>query len=242
MKRKFLSLSLSSLISVIGFFGVSLVAPSLAVAAVNPNCTSNGPDPSLGTDFVTYSIPTSGTYTIWSRLMTATASNNSYYLQVDCGAPISVGGSTLPVNTWTWVNYRDANTSSDVRVSLSAGSHTFNLTGQDPSVMIDRVVFTTDTSCIPSGTGDNCAIPATASPTPTPSPTVAPSPSPTSLPSPSPSPVGIVGDVNHDGHVSIIDLSLLLGQWGKAYPAGDFNHDGTISIVDLSLLLGHWTG
>jgi chitodextrinase len=47
-------------------------------------------------------------------------------------------------------------------------------------------------------------------------------------------------DVNQDGKVNIVDLSLLLGNWGKS-GTGDINGDGTVSIVDLSLLLGAWT-
>ena len=46
-------------------------------------------------------------------------------------------------------------------------------------------------------------------------------------------------DVNQDGKVNIVDLSLLLGNWGKP-GIGDINNDGTVGVVDLSLLLGAW--
>ena len=214
-----------------------------AAPAAHASTCSNAPSSALGTDSVTYSIPTTGTYTIWSRLETATATNNSYYLQIDCGSPISVGGANLPVNTWTWVNYQNGTTSSKITASLTSGSHTFLLTGEDPGVLVDRVVFATDPNCTPTGTGDNCAIPATTptpTATPTATPTVTPTPTRTATPTPTANPT--VGDVNGDARVNVIDLSSLLSHWAANYSAADFNHDGTVNAVDLSILLGHWTG
>ena len=48
-------------------------------------------------------------------------------------------------------------------------------------------------------------------------------------------------DINHDGKVNVIDLSLLLSNWGKS-GNGDVNGDGTVNVIDLSLLLSTWTG
>ncbi|MBW4061135.1 hypothetical protein HJC99_00990 [Candidatus Saccharibacteria bacterium] len=242
MKQIFLSLGLCSLLSLVGIAGVSALSVGTAAAATNPNCTSNGPDPSLGTDFVTYSIPTAGTYTIWTRMMADVPTDNSYYLQIDCGAPISVGGTNLTAGAWSWVDYKDGNTSTKITATLSAGSHTFNLTGEAPNVIVDRVIFATDPTCVPTSTGDNCAIAATATPTvtPTPAPTATATPTPTASATPTPS--GVTGDVNGDSRVNVVDLSLLLGKWNTNYASTDLNRDGTVNVIDLSILLGHWTG
>ena len=230
MKRKLASLITSFALLIPGLVTATVIDAPLAHAA---GC-GNAPASTLGTDDVTYSIPTAGTYTIWSRIQSDTATNNSYYLQIDCGSPISVGGANLTADTWTWVNYKDGNTASKITATLTAGSHDFFLTGEDPGVIVDRVIFATDANCVPTGTGDNCAVPAS-----TPTPTATPTPTPTATPTPTPT---TVGDVNGDGHVSVIDLSILLSHWGTNYSAADFNHDGTVNVIDLSVLLSHWTG
>jgi lysophospholipase L1-like esterase len=50
------------------------------------------------------------------------------------------------------------------------------------------------------------------------------------------------GDLNGDGHVNILDLSILLSHYGQAATAaqGDINNDGTCNILDLSILLSHY--
>ena len=82
--------------------------------------------------------------------------------------------------------------------------------------------------------------------TPTPSPTATPTSSPSNAPSPTPTPTSssaptpVVGDINGDGTVNIVDLSILLSNWGTSDAAADLNHDGTVNIIDLSILLSHW--
>lgn len=253
MKRKALSYLITLVLTATGLIAATLADLPAASAATNPNCAANGPDPSLGTDFVTYSIPTSGTYTIWTRMMADVAADNSYYLQIDCGNPITVGGASLTAGAWSWVDYQNGSTSSVITANLTAGSHTFNLTGKSPNLIVDRIVFSTVSSCVPTGTGDNCAIPpssptptvaptSTPTPTPTTNPTHTPTPTPTPTVSGTPSPTGIPGDVNGDGKVNVVDLSLLLSHWGTNYPPAEFDHTNVVDIVDLSLLLSHWTG
>ncbi len=54
-------------------------------------------------------------------------------------------------------------------------------------------------------------------------------------------PVGL-GDIDNDGHVSVIDLLKLLASWGvcAADCPADLNHDGVVDRLDLMLLLGNW--
>jgi len=53
----------------------------------------------------------------------------------------------------------------------------------------------------------------------------------------------LVGDVNRDGRVNLIDFSILLFNWETpANLDADLNGDGNVNIVDFSILLYHWTG
>lgn len=47
---------------------------------------------------------------------------------------------------------------------------------------------------------------------------------------------GLLEDLTGDGGVDVLDLALLIGQWGRSGPA-DFNGDGAVDIVDLVRLL-----
>lgn len=49
----------------------------------------------------------------------------------------------------------------------------------------------------------------------------------------------VVGDLNKDNTVNVLDLSLLLANWGKA-GVGDINADGVVNVFDLSTLLNNW--
>ena len=52
----------------------------------------------------------------------------------------------------------------------------------------------------------------------------------------------LVGDINGDGVVNVLDLSVLLTDWGTNNASADLNHDGAVNTLDLSILLAHWTG
>ncbi len=50
----------------------------------------------------------------------------------------------------------------------------------------------------------------------------------------------ILGDLNHDGVVGIVDLLILLAAWGGP-EHGDLDADCTVGINDLLILLANWT-
>jgi hypothetical protein len=141
----------------------------------------------------TFSVPENNTYALWTRLLAPDTSNNSVYIQIDNDCAVNVGdSSSIPANQFTWVNYQDGNSASIITKSLTAGTHTIKLTEREGGVGVDRIIVTTNTSCIPTGTGDNCPLP-TNTPavinTPTPTATVAATntpvpPQPTSTPLP----------------------------------------------------------
>lgn len=105
-----------------------------------------------------FSIPTSGTYRIWSRMLNPSTANNSYILEIDdttCGVIVG-DNSAVQANVWTWVDYQSGTTTNKINVTLAAGTHTIKLIGREDNVEIDKIIMTTDTSCVPTGTGDNC--------------------------------------------------------------------------------------
>lgn len=53
-------------------------------------------------------------------------------------------------------------------------------------------------------------------------------------------PPSVVGDCNGDGHVTVVDLSILLSHYNGTYAAADFNHDNIVNVFDLSTLLSNY--
>lgn len=129
----------------------------------------------------TFTIPTAGTYVVWSRLMAPDTLNNSYYLQIDNSCGVVVGdSSTILPNTWTWVNYKDGLATNLVAVSLTKGLHTAKLISKEAGVKLDGILFLS-TGCVPIGNGSstNCDDPDALPPpvaTPTKTPTKTPTP------------------------------------------------------------------
>ncbi len=57
---------------------------------------------------------------------------------------------------------------------------------------------------------------------------------------PTPTPIGIKGDINNDGKITLVDMSALLSNWGKTgAEAGkaDINGDGVINSIDYSMMI-----
>ncbi len=54
----------------------------------------------------------------------------------------------------------------------------------------------------------------------------------------------VLGDIDGDGTAGILDMLILLGDWGPCPPAGvclsDLDTDGEVGIGDLLILLGNW--
>jgi len=57
---------------------------------------------------------------------------------------------------------------------------------------------------------------------------------------PPPPPPSSSADINSDGKVDVIDLGILLSNWGASGSA-DINNDGSVDVVDLGILLSNWS-
>ncbi len=165
--KKFLHLAANFFVVVLFATFVSKPAQALTCSSVPSN---------TGTDITTVSLPAAGTYKIWSRIKAPDTTNNAYYVQIDSQCPVVVGDSSaITPNVWTWVDYQNGNSASKITMSLGAGNHAVKLVGKESNVGVDKLVFASDLSCVPSGTGANCGSVSTL-----PTPTV--TPVPTSVP------------------------------------------------------------
>ncbi len=189
------------IVPIILLFFILVAVPD--VSAQTPVCPPLPTD--TGTVTSSLSITQVATYTIWSRIKAPDSTNNSYYLQIDSQCGVKVGDAAIPTNTWTWVNYQNGNTSSPIQIPLSSGTHVVKLIGAEPNVGVDRLLFLTDASCIPTGTGDSCL----QTPTIT-QPLTSPGTSITFTPSiqVSPTAMKVKGDYNNSGTVDILDFNL----------------------------------
>lgn len=64
---------------------------------------------------------------------------------------------------------------------------------------------------------------------PTPTPTLTPAPSPTPMPT-------LLGDINGDCVVNVLDAQLLSNAFGTADPDADLNKDGIVNVLDAQIL------
>lgn len=283
---------------------------AFAAACVNPS-TDYGTVSNLSVN-----IDTAGTYRIWTRMAAANTSDNTYLLEVDGSTCFTVGGASVPVyssgssthfvnNTSNWIN--QTNSGSTVSMSLSTGAHTIKLIGNAPGVVVDRLIVTASTTCVPTGVGNNCAdsTPPSissiasssvthqsatitwstneASDTQVEYGTSASYGSTTNLNSSlvtshsaglsglsssttyhyrvrsrdqagnltvsgdntfttSSTPSYAPPDINQDGVVNILDVSILIGRWMQTSGLGrsDINSDGIVNILDLSILIANY--
>lgn len=104
-------------------------------------------------------VPSAATYRVWTRLMVPDSTNNTYLLEIDGNKCYTVGGGNIPANTWVWVAHQNGNTNTKIDVALAQGTRPLKLIGNKPNVKIDRLIFTSDLSCTPTGNGDNCNTP-----------------------------------------------------------------------------------
>ncbi len=136
--------------------GITGAALGFSINRASAACSL--PSSNYGSLSYKISVPKSGKYRLWSRMMTADTAHNSFMIEVDGKNCFMVGGRSIAANTWTWADYQNANSSSKITPNLAAGNHTVKIVGHQPGVKVDRVLALTDTTCLPTGFGDNCAI------------------------------------------------------------------------------------
>lgn len=155
MMKRLTELVLTRLV-IVGMLTVSLCSLSGIAGSETVSAVVCGSEPSSTTGKVTQtvSVPTSGTYTIWSRLKAPDANPVEYTVYVD-GECFTIGQVQLAPGVLTWLDYENGLTSNKATIDLIAGTHTFVLTAGTANLEIDRVMLIGD-DCAPVGAGDNC--------------------------------------------------------------------------------------
>jgi len=151
--RRFGALSMA--LSLFFSLGASFIIPANVFAAA---CAA--PTTDLGTVSISVDIPADATYSVWTRMIAADATNNAVNLEIDGNDCYSVGGGTFAQTTWAttganWVNYANGTPSTPITKALTTGSHTFKYIGTKAGVGVDKLVVTSDTTCMPTGP-DGC--------------------------------------------------------------------------------------
>lgn len=162
MNRFFTTVSDRKSVKRIGLVGISMIflAASFMVFPTRANAAAcAAPTGDFGSASATIKIDNSTKYRIWSRIMSADANNNSYLLEVDGNTCYVVGDSNnLVPGAWTWVDYQNGSgTSTKMEQTLTTGDHSIKMIGREAGVKLGRVLFVSDTACVPTGNGDNCA-------------------------------------------------------------------------------------
>ncbi|HKR81609.1 MAG TPA: Ig-like domain-containing protein [Candidatus Saccharimonadales bacterium] len=165
IKTPFRTVTKAKQVATLGL-GALLVAGSSLLFLTNKAqaaaCTA--PSTDYGTATSTVKIDTTATYNIWSQMYVPDTNNNSYLLEVDGTNCFVVGDGSITPNTWSWVNFQNGTTNSIVSLNLSAGDHTVKMIGRESGVQLGRLLFLSDTGCVPTGTGSNCTVAADTTP------------------------------------------------------------------------------
>jgi hypothetical protein len=222
---------------------VTVVAATLSVFLLHPLAVSAAactvPTTDYGTVTQTVTIPgsSSTTFRIWSRLESSATDStaNSYLLQIDGSSCYTVGGSTISSSSWTWVDYQNGNASSTVNASLSPGNHSIVMIGDAAGVKLDRLIFTADTACVPTGTGDNCANP------PDTTPPVASITSPVNNASVSGTITVVANATDDSGTVSKVELYVDSGTTAVTTATTSTNNNFNLSLNTTTLTPGTHT-
>jgi hypothetical protein len=133
----------------------NVVAGNTAVTPPPAPACQNTPPAGASIATGTITLPSAGDYYLWSRLASPDTTTHAYYVQINginnnCPFKLQTNQPT-----WTWIN-TDSNNTPILLNNLFAGSYTINLIGGDIGTKVDRLIFTQDTACQPTSTGDNC--------------------------------------------------------------------------------------
>jgi hypothetical protein len=113
------------------------------------------PATNYGTDTTSVTLSGTATYTIWTHMEIPSSSANSILLNIN-GTCYNVGGGTsIPANTWEWIDYYDGKSANTVGQSLNQGNQNVQFIGTSSGARVDEVELVPGT-CTPTGNGNNC--------------------------------------------------------------------------------------
>jgi hypothetical protein len=102
-----------------------------------------------------FTVPVTGTYVVWGRVLAPGSSADSFFVAVDT-EPWGIWDTEQSTGaTWGWdaLNYRTGllpePSAPPVRLSLTVGSHTLRLKQRENGTKLDRLLITNDLTFVP---------------------------------------------------------------------------------------------
>jgi len=116
-----------------------------------PNGKGNVTDPLNpgGEAVYSFSVPTSGNYRIWARVVANNTGNNSFFVSMDYGAGVAWHTALGAKNTWIWDQVTDKNDPNPVSFQLDAGTHTLVIKQMEDGTKLDSILITNQPGWIP---------------------------------------------------------------------------------------------
>lgn len=110
------------------------------------NSTSSAPSDASGFITYTFDVEEAGTYTLYARMITPTANDDSYWVKMD-NSSYSMWNGMGTSTSWTWFGFSTTYT-------LSKGSHTLTIAYREDGAKLDKLLLTNGNSA-PEGQGGN---------------------------------------------------------------------------------------
>jgi hypothetical protein len=148
---------------------VIILLPQNSTKVSAASCNTSGV---VGTVNSSISVPASGEYILWVRMLHQSQAQGSMLVEVEGDTCFSVGSNNLPLNQWTWVNYQDSTTTNIMKYTFnSSGSKTVKFLFKNYTTQLDKMIILgsseicSTNGSVPNGDGSNCALaPAVSSP------------------------------------------------------------------------------
>jgi lysophospholipase L1-like esterase len=96
----------------------------------------------------TFNVETSGTYTLWLRVICANADDDSFWLKMDNGSFANWNG-VASSSSWIWKSW-------STTYSLTAGTHTISIGLREDGAKLDKILIT-NSGQTPSGIGSTAS-------------------------------------------------------------------------------------
>ncbi len=112
-----------------------------------------------GTVQFTFSVPETGSYSVWARVLATSIADDSFFVSLDNASDDIYDVTENYSSSWQWtkLNGRGGITSSAPRainprvLNLSAGSHTLVFKTREANSKLDRIFITRDSNAVPVG-------------------------------------------------------------------------------------------
>jgi hypothetical protein len=97
-----------------------------------------------------------GDHKVWGRALVPDGEGDSFWARMDGGTWVQWNGiNATALGAWEWDDVHDSAAMAAVQTyTLTAGAHTFDIAYREDGAQLDRVLITSETAFVPTGTGD----------------------------------------------------------------------------------------